>query len=347
VRAKEIIAAHRSSVDLLVMVSHLGIGTDSAVVNNTPIPSKSSTSSIDLVLGGHNHGGFQKQVVKNTLVIQPEFYGDGLTRVDLTWDVKNRKLVSRTPTPTNVYTSALTTTNPVLQQTLQNIVNQYAPDYDRQVGYLESARNYVELTTIAAKGGMFDYQADAALMDPALTWVSAYDAGAVTQQMLDDLYRVERQPANSPGFNSLYMATVTGAALMNMKQAQPGWVYVGPASPSSSGAFKVLLHKAPALNPSSFFSSNPSLNKVAFMSETWLALDQYARARTAVCMHLDSDTALPACVPNSIATIWNFDDPTQPFKTASGVATMSYRDTANTGWGPARTGPQPVFAVSR
>ena len=336
-RAKEIIAAHRSSVDLLVMVSHLGIGTDSSVVNNTPKASDSSTSNIDLVLGGHNHGGFQTRIVKNTRIIQPEFYGDGLTRIDLVWDVRNRKLVSRTPNPINVYTSTLTATNATLQQTLQNIVSQYAPDSDRQLAILESSRNYVELTVIAAKAGMFDYQADAALMDPALTWVSGFSAGGVTQQMFNNLYRVERQKSGTPGFNGLYRATVSGADLTNMKQAQTGWVYVGPAALLSSSSYKVLLHKAPALNPLSFFPSNPALNNVTFMSETWLALDQYARARNAGCMFLDTDTTLASCLPDTTTTIWNFNDSTQPFKTDRGVATMTYRDTANSGWGPTRT----------
>ncbi len=337
-RAKEIITAHRSLVDLMVMVSHLGISTDGQVVKYTPKASDSTTSNIDLVLGGHNHAGFKQSIVKNTLIIQPEFYGDGLTRVDLVWDIKNKKWVSRTPTPINVLTSTLTATNPALEKTLQDIVSQHAPDSEKQLALLESPRNYSELAVIAAKAGIQDFKADAALIDPALTWVSGFSAGPVTQQMFNNLYRVERQKSGTPGFNGLYMATVSGADLTSMDLAQPGWVYVGPASPSPSTLYKVLLHKAPALNPSSFFSSNPRLNNVAFMDETWSALDKYARARTAACLYLDTDTTLPSCLPDtSVTTIWNFDDTTQPFKTDSGGATMTYRDPASTGWGPTRT----------
>ncbi|MFN0301495.1 MAG: metallophosphoesterase [Burkholderiales bacterium] len=337
-RAREIIAAHRSSVDLIVMVSHLGISTDGKVVQYTPKASDSTTSNIDLVLGGHNHAGFKQSIVKKTLIIQPEFHGDGLTRVDLVWDIKNKRLVSRTPTPINVLTSTLTATNLSLEQTLQGIVTKYAPESEKQLALLESPRNYSELAVIAAQAGIDIHQADAALIDPTLTWVSGFSAGPVTQQMFDNLYRVERQKSGTPGFNGLYMATVSGADLTNMDQAQPGWVYVGPASPSSSTLYKVLLHKAPALNPSSFFPSNPTLTNVAWKSETWLALDNYARARTADCKYLDTDTTLPSCLPDtSITTIWNFDEQTQPFKTDSGGATVTYRDPANTGWGPTRT----------
>lgn len=336
-RAKEIIAARRSKVDVLVMVSHLGIGTDASVVNNTPKASDSTTSNIDLVLGGHNHGGFQQQIVKNTLIIQPEFYGDGLTRVDLVWDIKARKLVSRTPTPNNVLTTALTATNPTLQQTLQNLVTQYAPDADRQLASLETGRPFGELAALAAKAGMTTFQAQAALLDPALTWVSSFAAGGVTEQMFNDLYRVERQKSGTPGFNGLYVAMVTGADLLRMKQAQPGWVYAGPVNPAAATLYKVLLHKAPALNPTSYFSWGPALSNVAFMSETWSALDQYSRARTAGCMYLDTDSTLLSCLPDTDTTIWNFNDAAAPFKSDRGVAVLGYRDAAGTGWGPSRT----------
>ncbi len=320
------------------MVSHLGIGTDGSVVNNTPKAGNTSISNIDLVLGAHNHAGFKQSIVRNTLIIQPEFHGDGLTRVDLVWDIQNKRLVSRTPAPINVFTSTLTATNAALEQTLQGIVTTYAPESEKQLGLLESPRSYVELATIAAQAGIANYQADAALIDPTLTWVTSFSAGPVTQQKFQNLYRVERQKAGTPGFNGLYMATVSGADLMNMDQAQPGWVYVGPSSPSSGSLYKVLLHKAPALNPASFFPTNPTLNNVAWKAETWAALDQYARARTAACKYLDTDTTLPTCLPDtSITTIWNLNDPKQPFKTDRGGATMTYRDPANTGWGPTRT----------
>jgi hypothetical protein len=337
-RAKEIIAARRNSVDLLVMVSHLGFGTDQSVVNNTPRAGNTAVSAIDLALGGHNHSGFQYTVIKNTPILQSEFYADGATRFDITWDVTNRKVKSRSAAPLNILTSSLTATDATMQATLQSIVNGvngYAPDSDKQRGVLELGRDYVQLTALAAKAGMSVFGANAALLDPALTWQPSFPSGGVTQQMFNDLYRVERQRSGTPGFNSLYQATVSGAQLLAMKAAQPGWVYVGPAAPVATGTFKVLLHKAPALNPLSFFTS--TLSGVVFKSETWWALDQYARARTTACVYLDTDTTLPSCQPDTSTTIWNFDDSTQRFKTDRGTATMAYRDTTGSGWGPVRT----------
>lgn len=340
-RAKEIIAAHRygtNAPDLLVMVSHIGFTTDQSIVNNTPRTGNTSVSAIDLVLGGHNHAGVKFAVVKNTPVLQPEFYADGATRFDITWDLNNRRVLSRSAVPVNVFTTNLTATNQALQDRLQAISDNYAPDANKQLAVLEVARNYVQLAELAAKAGIFVYQADAALIDPARTWQPSFAAGSVTQQMFNDLYRVERQKSGTPGFNSLYQVSVSGAQLAAMKAAQPGWVYVGPAAPVSGSTYKVLLHKAPALNPASFFSITSFVPAAVFKSETWLVLDQYARSRNANCVYLDTDTTLPSCLPDTLTTIWNFNDATNGFKTDRGVATMAYRDTTGSGWGPVRTG---------
>ncbi|MEQ1557693.1 MAG: metallophosphoesterase [Methyloglobulus sp.] len=333
-RAQEIITAHRSSVDILVMVSHLGFNTDAVVVNGTPKATDATTSNIDLVLGGHNHDGFQSAIAKKTLIVQPEYFANGLTQIDLVWDLKRKRLVSRLPTPKNVYTTVITGTNTTLQQSLRNIADKYAPEAEKQIGQMEVGHNYVQLATIAATAGMFDYQADAALIDPTKTWVASYNAGPVTQQMMLNLYLVERQKSGTPGFNGFYTATVSGTDLAAMKAAQPSWVYVGASSPSPTALYTVLLHKAPALNPASFFPATTRLTNVAFKSEAWLALDQYARSRTAACLYMDTNNTLPSCQQDTFTTVWNFNDSTQPFLKDRGTAALAYRDTANSGWGP-------------
>jgi 5'-nucleotidase / UDP-sugar diphosphatase len=333
-RAKEIIAAHRSSVDILVMVSHLGFNADAVVVNGTPKASDATTSNIDLVLGGHSHDGFQSAIAKKTLIVQPEYFANGLTQIDLVWDLKRKKLVSRLPTPKNIYTTSITGTNPVLQQSLRNVVDKYAPDAEKQIGEMEFGHDYVQLATLAATAGMYGYQADAALLDPTKTWQPSWPAGPFTQQMTADLYRVERQKSNTPGFNGLYLATVSGSNLAAMKTAQPSWVYVGPSPLSPNTIYKVLLHKAPALNPTSFFPPATTLLSVDFKSETWFALDQYARSRTAACMYMDTNNVLPSCQQDTSTTVWNFNDTNQPFLKDRGTAALAYRDTLNSGWGP-------------
>ena len=47
--AQSIVSQYRDDVDYMIMLSHLGKGTDVEIATNV--------AGIDLVLGGHTHGG--------------------------------------------------------------------------------------------------------------------------------------------------------------------------------------------------------------------------------------------------------------------------------------------------
>ncbi|KKL28539.1 hypothetical protein LCGC14_2374140, partial [marine sediment metagenome] len=77
--AKNIVAQYRQDVDYMVMLSHLGEGADTQIAQNI--------AGIDLVLGGHTHGGESFQQLDNgSLVIQPNFFAQGLTDLELTFE---------------------------------------------------------------------------------------------------------------------------------------------------------------------------------------------------------------------------------------------------------------------
>ena len=334
-RAKEIIAAKRSGVDIMVMLSHLGIGTDEAVVNHTPHPDDPGRSGIDLVLGGHTHWGFDYREIKGTPIIQPEFYADGLTRFDLDWDVTARKIISYSHQ--NIYTTELDDVDLNLKRTLAAQEARVAPNAERESGFLEFGHDRIEFTKeVTAKAGRWLLNADAALLDPNLTimtWNRFIYPGGITQQGLLDFYMVEKQRSNTPGITSLYTAQVNGKDLKMMKEQQPEWVYDGPQEPDIDGLYTVILHKAAALHPAIFFDPGLRLQNVRPRTETWRALDQYAKQRSKACLYLDSDRSLPSCEPDTHTTVWSFDDPENPFLADQGTATLGYRDPLQTGWG--------------
>ena len=74
--AQSIVSQYSDDVDYMIMLSHLGKGTDVEIATNVP--------GIDLVLGGHTHGGEDFiELENNALVIQPEFYARGVTDLNL------------------------------------------------------------------------------------------------------------------------------------------------------------------------------------------------------------------------------------------------------------------------
>ncbi|MFM8444795.1 MAG: hypothetical protein ACKN9W_15840 [Methylococcus sp.] len=330
-RAREIISAKRSSVDVMVMLSHLGIGTDEAVVNHTPHPTVPGRSGIDLVFGGHTHWGFDYREIKGTPIIQPEFYADDLTRFDLVWDVASKKILSYSHR--NIYTSSLVDIDANLKKSLTTREAITAPDAERESGFLEYGHNRQEFAEITAKAGKWLLGADAALIDPKMAWKEYVYPGGITQQALLDLYMVERQRSNTPGITSLYTAQVYGKDLKLMREQHQQWVFDGPQDADDNVLYTLILHKGSALRPDIFFGPDVRLLSVRPRTETWKVLDQYAKYRTGNCNYLDTDGAIPSCEADPHTTIWNLNNPGSPFLPDRGTAELSYRDPLQTGWG--------------
>jgi 2',3'-cyclic-nucleotide 2'-phosphodiesterase (5'-nucleotidase family) len=298
--AQSIVSAHRGEVDLMVMVSHLGNGVDKIVAANV--------SGIDLILGGHSHQTPVEDVIppNNTLVVLPDFYADGITRVDMTVDLVTHGVTS---TYQEQLVSDLTDIDPTVHQAISDILTQYAPDAQKPIAYLNNTRdNQVDpaaMAAIAAKAAIQVFSADAALLDPgrADPWGS-WSSGAVTTQDLIDGYFIERQRPNTPGINSLYMVEVSSEGLQLMTAQTPSWVYSGP-TPTVGSTYKVIVHKAAALDPDILFPEAPGVtySSVTYLSEAWEMLAQYGINRTAQCLYLDMDSSLAnsICQPSGSA----------------------------------------------
>ncbi len=321
--AGKIVAAHRGEVDLMVMVSHLGILEDENIA--------AKVSGIDLVLGGHSHLVPMQEKINNTLVVLPDFYSDGVTRVDFNVDVATKSISSYNYVEQPV--AALTDIDSTVHQAISDILATYAPDTQQPIAYLEHSFDQMQDTkgmpVIAAKAGINQYGADAALLDPAMAdpWGS-WSSGEVTSQDMIDGYYVERQAPNTPGVNALYMAEVSGAGLKLMKGQQSGWVYSGTATPVDTTMYKVILHKGAALNPSLFFPGVAFIS-VTYLSETWETLAAYGASRTIACLSLDTDSQppIPSCTTPGSYSVWNFSDSGNRFKTtgsATNGVTLDY-----------------------
>lgn len=326
--AQRIVDQYRQHVDLMVMVSHLGIGNDLAVAKAVP--------GIDLVLGGHTHGGPEMQTVGTSTIVQPDFYADGVTRIDIDFDVASKKILSINRTEVPV--AELTGTSADVVTRINDIMKRYAPESNKPLAYVESSLSPLDLVGIAAKAGMFAHSADAALLDPAqANPYFTLPPGEFTQEKAISAYFVERQKPGTPGINSFYLMEISGTGLEVMRAAQPTWVYAGPANLDPGATYKVLLHKAAALHPERFFSATPRFSSPQPLSETWWALDRYARYRHAACLYFDSDTKPPSCRTDKQISVWQFSDPTQPFKAQTGTALMAFHDPNQTGWSTSST----------
>ncbi|MBG9998177.1 metallophosphoesterase [Pseudoalteromonas sp. NSLLW24] len=324
--AQSIVSQYSGDVDYMIMLSHLGKGTDVEIATNVP--------GIDLVLGGHTHGGEDFiELENNALVIQPEFYARGVTDLNLVFNTADKALsrydYQHVDTRTSIEPDEET------KLAIDEVMGRYAPDADTEIAISENYPSSFEVAEIAALATKHSSSINAALLNPELIQ-KRWTPGTVTQEDFHKAFYVERQPSNTPGFNSLYQVTVTGTDLNTMIASQPDWFVLKPEDIQVTTNYNVALFKGPALNPDLFFSS-VTFNDVKPIAEAWWLLDQYARFRTTQCLHLDTDTQLNACQDVANITTWNFDDPTNPLTPDSGPSVLSYFDPENDGWGPEDT----------
>ncbi|MEI6704070.1 MAG: metallophosphoesterase [Deltaproteobacteria bacterium] len=337
--AKSIVDEHRGDVDLMVMVSHLGNYWDKVIAVEVP--------GIDLVLGGHSHlpptqetvstTSPMQVIINNTLVVLPNFYGEGVTRVDMDVNLATHSVISSYQQK-NI--TELTDIDSTVHQAISDILTKYASDAQQTIAYLENTQDNHGMASIAAKAAIKEFSADAALLDQDRAdpyWTLSF--GDVSKQDLINSYFVERQPSNTPGISALYMVEVSGESLQLMKGQHPEWAYAGPATPTAGSVYKVIVHKGVALNPASFFTGVNFRSGVTLLSETWEMLANYGAERTAACLSLDTDAKpqIPSCVHLGAYNAWTFSDSVNRLKTETGTATLGYWDPNRTGWGPGRT----------
>ena len=349
--AQSIVNQYSDDVDYMIMLSHLGVGQDTDMATNVP--------GIDLVLGGHTHGGESYTTLDNgAIVLQPDFYAKGITDLTLNFNLADKS--SPVVDYKTIETDTIDERDEATKLAIDEIMGRYAPDAETEIAISENYPTDAQLAEITALAAKHSSTISAALLNPELVQ-KRWTPGTLTQEDFHKAFYVERQPSNTPGFNSIYKVTVSGSDLTTMFASQPDWFLLKPEDIQPTNNYEVALFKGAALNPDLFFNS-VTFSNVEPIAEAWWLLDKYARARTSQCLHLDSDTELYSCNNLANVTIWNFDDTNNPLAADFGPSVLSYFDPDETNWGTAETqystttqlniddlsdGPSGVMAFSR
>ena len=349
--AQSIVNQYSGDVDYMIMLSHLGVGLDTDMATNVP--------GIDLVLGGHTHGGESYTTLDNgAIVLQPDFYAKGITDLTLNFNLADKS--SPVVDYKTIETDTIVERDETTKLAIDEIMGRYAPDAETEIAISENYPTDAQLAEITALAAKHSSTISAALLNPELVQ-KRWTPGTLTQEDFHKAFYVERQPSNTPGFNSIYKVTVSGSDLTTMFASQPDWFLLKPEDIQPTNNYEVALFKGAALNPDLFFNS-VTFSNVEPIAEAWWLLDKYARARTSQCLHLDTDTELYSCNNLANVTVWNFDDTNNPLAADFGPSILSYFDPDETNWGTAETqystttqlniddlsdGPSGVMAFSR
>ena len=286
--ATDIVAKHRKDVDLLVAVDHIGLEADQLLVQAVP--------GIDAILSGHSHSFTLLPLADPIMppVVQSGAFCQHAIRLDVDIDLKTRKITHFDYDTAGLSQGSATPMDDAMNATVQAIVRKYAPDWDKPLATLAGGVGQADAAQVAARAECAVLAVDAALVDVYTTW-SLWLPGELTQQKLAEMFKVEREPPGSPGFNAAYTAKITGAELQKLQHLNPdSWAFVGPASIDPQHVYTLGLQKRTALNPAAMPDGVTVTEPVAAM-EMWEVLDKFARARSQACQYLDVDDKLPSC----------------------------------------------------
>lgn len=288
--AQSMINKHRSEVDLMVAINHIGLGRDLSLAADVP--------GIDVILSGHTHEITPEAgIVGDTLIVQAGAYGQNAVRLDVDVSTSGAGVVGHNmqllgPPYTD---DAVPSTG--VQATIAAVLDQYAPDRNEPIGYTTTSVFGQWVAEIAGDAARSVLMVDAAIIDDD-TVRGPLPEGALSQEDCHLTFTVEREPPGSPGFTSFYTVTLSGSALAEAAEIMntaPGWTYRGPAELEPSATYTLALQKRTAFHPEPYGLGGLWTGEPQPQREVWDVLAEYAAQRTAACQYLDIDTPLPNC----------------------------------------------------
>ena len=290
--ARQIIKEHRQEVDLLVLVSHLGITDDILLAEGT--------DGIDLILGGHSHTVLDKAIqVKTTQIIHPGSNAEYIGRYDLQYDLKNRVIAESSYRLVENLPGVIAGSDRI-DRAVADILHRYRPPLDETVAAVKKVHGRPEIAKIAALAAASRPGVDAAFVSPASVWQDNW-RGGLTRQDLFDTFKVEREPVGTTGSSSLYLMRVKGADLLLARQVLRDFAYSGPEKIADCDFYTVAVQKAQALRQENFFGRPISLLPPQPAAELWETVAAFALDRGIHGLTLDGETLSIGDAPSLFA----------------------------------------------
>jgi hypothetical protein len=275
---REIIAGHRREVDLLVLVSHLGIYDD--------IQLAEQTQGIDIILGGHTHTTMTKPLrINKTTIIHVGSHAETVGRFDLDYNLREKQIAGSHFALASNLEGAMPV-DAATDQEINKIISSYQEAIYTEFVRLNTSQSGKGMALIGARAAVETLKSDAAFVNPQSAW-QGRSLGGLTAQDVLDTFPVEREPAGEPGGSSLYLIRATGSDLLQARASLPDFAYWGPENINPAMIYSVALSKAQALGQPRYFGREISLTPPEFAGELWEAVVAFGSDRNSVNLSLD------------------------------------------------------------
>jgi 5'-nucleotidase / UDP-sugar diphosphatase len=286
--AERVVSAHRPEVDVMILLDHLGLFEDARVA--------SRVAGVDLVVGGHS-----EDLVKAPLpvvradgsrawIVQAGHYAEAIGRLDLSYLPQDKRLVIDRARVVDV-TAALPVDEDVAALA-SRLEREYAPEALVPIAFAKSEIGVAAMPGLVFRAARDAWGVDAMVVGRDLFW-DGVPAGPITLQRLYDAVLVQREPAGTSGFSSLFLLEVTGAELADLAGKAGGGgrfaVFLPRAlGPTRAGrTYRLAIEKRALTYPSLAFRGTPKLPPGRYAGEMIDVLEAFARGRTRLGLALE------------------------------------------------------------
>jgi 2',3'-cyclic-nucleotide 2'-phosphodiesterase (5'-nucleotidase family) len=251
-----VVTAHRGEVDVMIALDHLGLFDDARVA--------SRVAGLDLVVGGHSEDLLKMPLSvtradgSRTWLVQAGHYAEAIGRLDLTYRPAEKHLtIDRAKV---VEVDATLPVDDAVAELAARVEAEFAPEALSPIAFAKAetrARAMPELLFRAAKEM---WGVDAMLVGRDLFW-DGLPPGSISLQRLYDAVLVQREPAGTSGFSSLFVVEISAAQLHALARG------VSPA-----GRFALFVPES---------SASPRTVRLAIEKRAWTYPDRFLPAGAA------------------------------------------------------------------
>lgn len=276
--ARAEVAKHRGEVDVMIALTHLGLYTDLDLGARVP--------GIDVIVGGHsedlvpNGQRYVRTDGRVGWVFQAGHYGEHVGRADFRFDPATKSLSLERYTMTDV-DERLPYAEDV-GRTAHALIHAFAPDAERPIAIAQGSRKAADMPDLVLRAARDRWGVDAVFLGKDGFWAGLPE-GPLTLQRLYDSVLVQREPSGTPGFTSLYVVSMTGAELVDLRRhAYPGYATLFASDLTPERTYRVAVDKRALEHPATAVAGDFAFpERRRFGGELIDVLDAYARARTA------------------------------------------------------------------
>ena len=260
--------AHRAEVDVLIALTHLGYAEDVALAHR-------GGRLVDFIVGAHTEDLLKEPGVvvhpdnTKTWVVQAGHFGETIGRGDVLVNLKDnaggREQIAIEKYKVVEVDEKMPHADDVADL-VKRLEEAVVPDAHTPIGRTNAPiKQGKALAELVYRAAASTWKVDALVIGRDLFWGSL-PKGEVTLQRLYDTVLVQRQPAGTNGFSSLWVAEVTGAEMASLaKVFRAGGMYewfgakdkLDPAK-----RYRLALDKRAATYPKALFGADAKLVRV-------------------------------------------------------------------------------------